>query len=73
MFRDLEPGRQRSRRPAAPAPEIAALPALAPYERCKCGKCRECHDNEKWDRVFAKFEVKETEMRGLYGCALVDL
>jgi hypothetical protein len=37
----------------------AALPPLAPYQRCRCGTCRECQDNQKWDRVFAKFEVKE--------------
>jgi len=37
----------------------AHLPRLQPYQRCKCGSCRECKDNEKWDRVFAKFEVKD--------------
>ena len=31
---------------------------LAPYPRCRCGMCRECMDNAKWDRIFAKFEVK---------------
>ena len=31
---------------------------LAPYPRCRCGLCRECADNDKWDRIFAKFEVK---------------
>lgn len=31
---------------------------LAPYPRCRCGMCRECADNDKWDRLFAKFEVK---------------
>ena len=42
------------------ARELAALPPLAPYQRCTCGSCR---DNAKWDRVFAKFEVKEQEVR----------
>jgi hypothetical protein len=31
---------------------------LIPHRRCRCGLCRECLDNAKWDRVFAKFEVK---------------
>jgi hypothetical protein len=53
--------------------ELAALPPPKPYKRCTCGACRECLDNAKWDRIFAKFEVKETEERGLYGCPLVDL
>jgi hypothetical protein len=34
------------------------LPPLEPYVRCSCGSCRECRDNEKWDRLFAKFEDK---------------
>jgi hypothetical protein len=38
----------------------APLPPLRPYQRCKCGSCRECKDNERWDRVFAKFEVKDS-------------
>ena len=48
---------QRSRKPGANS--MASLPPLAPYRRCKCGSCRQCQDNQKWDRVFAKFEVKE--------------
>jgi len=43
---------------------MAPLPPLAPYKRCKCGSCRECQDNQKWDRVFAKFEVKEDTWKG---------
>jgi len=39
----------------------APLPPLAPYRRCQCGKCRECADNEKWDRVFAKYQTREDE------------
>jgi hypothetical protein len=51
----------------------ALLPRLAPYQRCTCGSCRACRDNANWDRIFAKFEVKEQEVRGLYRCALEDL
>ncbi len=39
----------------------APLPALTPYQRCKCGSCRECRDNEKWDRVWAKFQTSEDQ------------
>jgi hypothetical protein len=46
---------------------------LAPYQRCTCGVCRECRDNAKWDRIFKKFEAKQTEVRGLFQCALNDL
>jgi hypothetical protein len=38
---------------------VAPLPPLAPFQRCTCGSCNECRDNQKWDRVFAKFEVPE--------------
>jgi hypothetical protein len=65
--------RVQHRPPRRLAGELAAEPPLQPYRRCTCGSCRECRDNAKWDRIFAKFEVKETEVRGLYGCALVDL
>ena len=46
---------------------------LAPYQRCTCGKCRKCQENAKWDRIFAKFEVKEPDVRGMFQCALNDL
>lgn len=49
------------------------LPRLAPYRRCRCGLCRECRDNAKWDRIFAKFETKEREEHGLFQSALTDL
>jgi hypothetical protein len=65
--------RKKSPAPQSRSGDLTALPPLEPYKRCTCGACRECRDNERWDRVFAKFEVKETEVRGLYGCALVDL
>jgi len=37
----------------------APLPPLQPYQRCRCGKCRECLENARWDRVFAKFAAKD--------------
>ena len=51
----------------------ATLPRLAPYQRCACGSCRECRDNAKWDRIFAKFEVKEPAVYVRRRCALEDL
>ena len=66
------PSTAQNRPSLTQAVELATLP-LVPYQRCTCGSCRECHDNAKWDRIFAKFEVNDTEVRGLYGCALVDL
>jgi hypothetical protein len=51
----------------------ALLPPLKPYRRCTCGSCTECRTNEKWDRIFAKFEKKEWEVRGMFQCALNDL
>ncbi len=66
-----------SRRVAAQKPAAAIcgapLPPLEPYKRCTCGACGECHENAKWDRIFAKFEVKKAEIRGIYQCALNDL
>jgi hypothetical protein len=50
------------------------LPRLQPYVRCPCGTCRECRDNAKWDRVFAKFEVKDHgDERGMFRSPLSDL
>jgi hypothetical protein len=67
----------RTRVPSQPlrrrARELAPLPTLAPYNRCTCGSCPACIENARWDQIFARFEVKDTEVRGLYGCALVDL
>jgi hypothetical protein len=52
----------------------APLPPLQPYVRCTCGSCRECEENAKWDRVFAKFEVKDaTDQRGFYRSPISDL
>jgi len=39
-----------------------ALPQLQPYQRCKCGSCEECIENDRWDRIFAKFDVTRRSM-----------
>ena len=47
---------------------------LAPYKRCQCGLCRECQDNAKWDRIFAKFEVSVYwDERGVFQSTLGGL
>jgi len=47
---------------------------LAPYKRCQCGYCRECLDNQKWDRIFAKFEVNVYwDERGVFQSTLGGL
>jgi len=56
-----------------PGPQLVApLPPHASYQRCKCGSCRGCRDNQKWDRVFAKFEVTEDnwETKGFFQSTL---
>ena len=56
------------------AAETEPLPPLRPYRRCACGSCRECRDNEKWDRVFTKFATKEYgQVRGMFRSPLSDL
>jgi hypothetical protein len=73
------PWNVRTTAPSPPSPFHAAahvgpLLPLVPYQRCTCGSCRGCRDNAKWDRIFAKFEVKECrEVRGVFRCALEDL
>ena len=60
-------------RPSA-VPATAPLPPLQPYTRCPCGSCTECRSNAKWDRIFAKFEVKEYgDVRGMCRSPLSDL
>ena len=66
------PSAAQNRPSLTQAVELARIP-LVPYQRCGCGSCRECRDNAKWDRIFAKFEAKEQEVRGVFRCALVDL
>ncbi len=68
---------RRKRRRAATALTAALsgpLPPLVPYKRCACGVCRACHENAKWDRIFAKFEVKEdAKTRGFCRSPITDL
>jgi hypothetical protein len=57
------------RDPAQPAP----LPPLAARRRCDCGKCKVCVSDLKWDRIFAKFEVKKEDdwpTRGMFQSTL---
>jgi len=52
----------------------APLGRLQPYQRCTCGKCTECRDNEKWDRIFAKFDTtNRVEVKGLFQSPLNSL
>ena len=51
----------------------APLPPLERYQRCRCNACRECRDNAKWDRIFAKFELKtddKWDTKGLFQSTL---
>ena len=69
----------KARRPivAAPAPGEAPgarYPRLEPFPRCRCGHCRECLENDRWDRIFARFQVeKYWEDRGLLQSTLRGL
>ena len=65
--------RTTAQNPPPPAAHAGPLAPLVPYQRCTCGSCRQCRDNAKWDRIFAKFELKEREARSLFRCALEDL
>jgi hypothetical protein len=52
---------------------IGRLPPLQPYKRCSCGTCQECRTNAKWDRAFAKVEIREEDSwatKGLYRSTL---
>lgn len=59
----------------APDPERGqCLPPLRPFPRCRCGQCRDCQENDRWDRIFARFEVKQPwEPRGLLQSTLREL
>jgi hypothetical protein len=68
-----QPQTNWERRPSA-VTVSGPLPPLQPYTRCPCGSCPECRSNAKWDRIFAKFEVKErTDTRRIYRSPLSDL
>jgi hypothetical protein len=32
--------------------ELASRPRRAPRRRCKCGECRNCQDDARWERIF---------------------
>jgi len=54
--------------------KMAHRDPLAPYPRCRCGACAMCKDNEKWDRIYAKFVVPEyTDVRGMFQSPLKGL
>lgn len=53
---------------------LANRDPLAPYPRCQCGSCFWCKDNDKWDRIFAKFAIKSYgEVRGVFQSTLRDI
>ena len=54
--------------------KMAHRDPLAPYPRCRCGACAMCKDNEKWDRIYAKFVAPEyTDVRGMLQSPLKGL
>jgi hypothetical protein len=61
--------RAKRTRTVISAPEAAgerAIPFPEPAPRCRCGQCRDCIENERWDRIFARFRVDQYwEDRGL--------
>jgi hypothetical protein len=64
---------QKALRSQTPRPQfVAPLPPLKPHRRSQCGSGNECLDNQKWDSVFAKFEVKEDhwKTKGFYRSTL---
>jgi hypothetical protein len=69
----FRPAAHRAFRRLKRAVPAVPVPQLVPYHRCTCGSCRECLDNAKWDHVFAKFEVKEREVCGVFQSSLADL
>jgi hypothetical protein len=51
----------------------AALPRMGTPKRCRCGNCRQCRNDAKWDRVFDQFAVKVEDTwgtRGIFGSML---
>jgi hypothetical protein len=49
-------------------------PVLQPFPRCRCGQCRECQENARWDRIFARFEVQQYwEPKGIFQSTLRGL
>jgi hypothetical protein len=66
-MRDLIKAKRTTAVTIAPDPaQGRRFPRLQPFPRCRCGECRDCRENDRWDRVFARFEVKQYwEHRGL--------
>ena len=57
-----------------PKKSLTRRDPLAPYERCRCGACFTCMDNDKWDRIFAKFAVSEYgDEKGMFRSPLSDI
>lgn len=48
VFEDPKPVRGRH------APEVARSARNGRGTRCKCGHCRQCLDNARWDRIFTE-------------------
>jgi len=49
------PEPRRASRPQSPASEkiqAAAKRPVRPGGRCRCGHCRTCSENARWDRIF---------------------
>jgi hypothetical protein len=43
----------------------------APRKVCKCGTCKECQGNARWEKIFQeKFASKTLPERSRTGCAL---
>ena len=54
--------------------EERRFPAIEPLPRCRCGACQDCRENDRWERIFARFEVKQYwEERGLLQSSLGGL
>lgn len=50
------------------------FPPLQPLPRCRCGRCAECLENERWDRIFARFEAPHSgDVRGVFQSTLSGL
>ena len=50
------------------------FPPLRPLPRCRCGRCAECLDNERWDRIFARFAAPHSgDVRGMFQSTLSGL
>lgn len=59
---------------AEPPAGGARYPRLDPFPRCRCGICRDCVENDRWDRIFARHEKKHYwEDRGIFQSTLAGL